>query len=257
MYKIVLLTMFLIPICSLSLEINLSYEDKQTYPFVMGFDALIPDRLPGVTIEVLRAIESEIGVKFIFKREQGIRGQKSLETNRADMLLFASYAKEREAIGVYPMLKESKVDESRKAMDLSYMLYTHRDSNLSFDGENFINLDGAIGATKGYSIVAFLKAKGVEVQENTSNLGDPKKLLAGRIVGFANQDSKIDPYLKENPTLAKKIKKIPTPLQSKPYYILFSHKFYSEHKDIAQKIWDATANHIDNKKFRHIVDKYK
>lgn len=247
---------FLVCATAEPLSIHVSYEDKQTYPFVMGFGSDIPAENPGVTIEVLKMIEKELDVQFIFSREQGIRGQKQLQANQSDMLLFASYKSEREELGVYPKTGDGNIDTSRKAMDLSYVLYVLNDSTLSWDGEKFLNLTGKIGATKGYSIVAFLQEKGVDVSENTSNLGDPKKLIAGRIQGFANQDSKIDPFLKENPNLASKIKKIAPPLKTKPYYIMFSHQFYKKHQKLADSIWDLTTDHFNNPKYSEIVKKY-
>ena len=239
------------------LNIKVSYEDKQTYPFTIGTGTIIDKEKPGVTIEVLRTLEKKLNVKFYFKREQGIRGQKSLKTNKTDMLLFASYKKEREEMGVYPKNSNNKIDTRLKAMDLSYVLYTLKDSGLSWDGEKFINLKGKIGATKGYSIIPFLKEKGVTVSENTSNLGDPRKLIAKRIQGFANQESKIDPYLRQHPSYGAKIKKISPPLKTKPYYILFSHSFYKKYPKLAKKIWKLTADHMNNPGYLPIIKKYE
>jgi len=143
-----------------------------------------------------------------------------------------------------------------RSMKLAYSLYTLKDSLLSWDGKNFINLNGKIGATKGYSIVKFLQERGVEVSENNSNLGDPKKLFAKRIQGFANQESKIDPFLKDNPQYAAKIKKIKTPLKSKAYYMIFSHKFYEKNSKLANLIWEELKNLDTQEKFKSIRDKY-
>jgi polar amino acid transport system substrate-binding protein len=238
------------------ISIDVSYEDKQTYPYCMGIGKDIDVDKPGLTIEAMKNIENKLNVKFNFKRESGTRGQKKLQYNKTDMLLFASYKKERESLGVYPKKDNGEIDTDKRAMNLSYMLYTLKDSKLDWDGKKFINLTGKIGATKGYSIVEFLKANKVDVSENPSNLGDPKKLLIGRIEGFANQESKIDPYLKENPTLAKKIKKIEIPLKTKPYYILFSKQFYNTHTELSHKIWDELKQMDTMSKFTHIKDKY-
>jgi len=233
--------------------INVSYENKATYPYYIGTSSKINFDKPGLAIEAMQSIEQKLNIKFKFKREPGIRGQKKLQYNKTDILLFASYKKSREKIGVYPKTKDGKIDTSKKAMELSYSLYTLKDSDLNWDGKKFINLTGKIGATKGYSIIKFLKKRDVDVSENTSNFGDPKKLIINRIQGFVNQDCKIDPFLKENPKLSKKIKKIYPPLKSKPYYMLFSHKFYNEHTDLVNKIWDELKN-LD--KFTEIKKKY-
>lgn len=239
------------------LVIDVSYEDKATYPYYLGEGTNIDFNKPGLIIEAIISLEKKLNVKFNFKREVSKRGQKKLEYNKIDMLLFASFEEGRRSIGVYPFLSDGSIDTQRRTMSLSYHLYTLKDSALDWDGHNFLNLTGEIGATKGYSIVEFLQNKNVKVSENSSNLGDPQKLIQKRIQGFVNQDSKIDPYLKQNPKLAKYIKKIKIPIKTKPYYILFSHKFYQEHQDLANKIWDELQQIDRAPQFKSIKDKYE
>jgi polar amino acid transport system substrate-binding protein len=238
------------------LTINVSIENKQTYPYYMGEGDKLNPKNPGLAIDALKSIEKKLNIKFNFKRESSLRGQKKLQYNKTDMLLFASYKKERETLGVYPTKKNGDIDTDKRTMNLSYFLYTLKDSDLNWDGKNFINLKGKIGATKGYSVVKLLKDKGVEVSENNSNLGDPKKLIVKRIQGFANQGSKIDPYLKNNPQIAKKIKKIEIPLKTKPYFILFSYKFYKQNKELSNKIWEELKQLDTLDKFKKFRDKY-
>lgn len=239
------------------LVIDVSYEDKATYPYYLGEGANIDFNKPGLIIEAIISLEKKLNVKFNFKREVSKRGQKKLEYNKIDMLLFASFEEGRRSIGVYPFLSDGSIDTQRRTMSLSYHLYTLKDSTLDWDGHNFLNLNGEIGATKGYSIVEFLQNKNVKVSENSSNLGDSQKLIQKRIQGFVNQDSKIDPYLKQNPELAKYIKKIKIPIKTKPYYILFSHKFYQEHQDLVNKIWDELQQIDSAPQFKSIKDKYE
>ncbi|RXJ66468.1 hypothetical protein CRV08_12680 [Halarcobacter ebronensis] len=239
-----------------TISINVICEDKQIYPYILE-DTKIAKNSPGITIEILKSLEKELNVKFKFNRVQSLRAHKILHSNQADMLLFASYLKNREEIGVYPKNSLNELNNNLKAMDLSYVLYTLKDSNLNWDGKNFINLYGKIGATQGYSIVDFLKNNNVLVSENSSNLGDVRKLIAKRIQGFVNQESKIDPYLKKNPKYAEVIKKIEIPIVTKPYFIVFSHKFYKKNSALADKIWALLADHKNNPKYKSIIKKYE
>ena len=204
----------------------------------------------------MKTLEKELNIKFNFNRDSGVRGQKKLQFNKTDMLLFVSYKASRKKTGVYPTNKDGSINTNKRTMNLAYCLYVLKDSNLNWDGNNFLNLNGKIGATKGYSIVSFLEKRGVKVSQNSSNLGDPKKLIAKRIQGFANQESKIDPFLKNNPDIASKIKKIKIPLKTKPYYILFSHEFYKKNKELSNKLWDKLKQIDRSKNFANIKAKY-
>ncbi len=244
-------------ICADNIKIiNVSYENKATYPYYLGDSEHIDLKKPGIAIEAMQGIEKKLNIKFNFERKTSVRGQKELEYNKVDMLLFASYKKSREGMGVYPKNSDGSINTAKKAMNLSYVLYRLKNSTLDWDGKKFINLTGKIGATKGYSIVKFLQKRDVDVSENYSNTGDVKKLIAKRIQGIANQESKIDIYLKNNPKLAQKIEKCKIPLKTKPYYMLFSFKFYKENEKLANKIWDELKNLDSDEKFKSLREKY-
>ena len=187
-----------------------------------------------------------------FQYLKGCLGQE----NNIDMLLVASYKKDREVLGIYPTTNSGDIDVTKATMLQSYFLYVLKDSKLNWDGKSFINLEGKIGATKGYSIVNFLKDKEVSVSENSSNIGDVRKLIAKRIQGFVNQESKIDRYLKSNPQYSKKIKKITLPILVKPYYILFSKEFYNKNSELANMIWNEMKYHDTNNKFEKLHKRY-
>jgi hypothetical protein len=75
------------------LTINVSIENKQTYPYYMGEGDKLNPKNPGLAIDALKSIEKKLNIKFNFKRESSLRGQKKLQYNKTDMLLFASYKK--------------------------------------------------------------------------------------------------------------------------------------------------------------------
>ena len=233
-------------------DILVSYENKATYPYYTKEGS----KNLGLAIDALKSIEKEFDLNFIFKREPGTRGQNKLKYDKVDLLLFASYKKAREEIGVYPKTADGKVDTDKRSMNLSYMLYKLKGSSLDWDGEKFINLTGSIGATRGYSIVKVLKKLGVKVKENNLNNTDILKLIKGRIQGVVNQSSKIDLYLSENPKLASQVEKVKTPVKTKPYYMLFSKGFYKNNPKLTNKIWESLKHLDSNPKFKSFRDKY-
>jgi len=83
----------------------------------------------------------------------------SLGKNQVDGVFGASYKEKRQKFGVYPMAN-GKHDGSKQLHPDSYSLYVPKGSNLSWDGDKFINLTGKMGAPMGYSIIEKIKAKG-------------------------------------------------------------------------------------------------
>jgi len=232
-------------------NIVVSYENKATYPYYTKPNS----KQLGLAIDALKSIEKKLDVKFIFVREPGVRGLKKLAVNKVDLLLFASYNKDRDKIAVYPK-KNGVIDSSKKSMELGYYLYTLKDSNLSWNGKEFLNLNGKIGTTRGYSIIKFLRKLNIDISESNSNEIDILKLLKHRVVGVVNQSSKIDLYLKKHPEIALKIKKVYPAIQKKPYYIIVSKKFYKNHKKLAIQIWELMKNLDTNPNYKKLREKY-
>jgi len=245
----------LLLLCSVYLfattNIIVSYENKATYPYYTNPNS----KKLGFAIDVLKSIQKKLDVKFIFKREPGIRGLKNLAANKVDLLLFASYNKNREKIAVYPK-KNGLIDTSKKSMELGYYLYKLKDSNITWNGKQFFNVNGLVGTTRGYSIVGFLKQLGISVNENNSNEADILKLLKHRIVGVVNQSSKIDLFLKTHPNIDLKVKKVYPAIKKKAYYIVFSKKFYSTHKKLANQIWNLMKDLDNNPNYDKFRKKY-
>jgi len=235
--------------------INISINNKDSYPYCLGEGKDILSTNPGVAIEAMQSIEHKLNIKFNFIRDPWSRQKRKLQYNSTDMLFSASYKKSREKMGVYPRKKDGSIDQSRKIISAPYVLYKLKESPLNWDGEKFINLTGKIATQKGYSIVGFLNKKGVDVVENRSDT-DIKLLLSKRVEGVARHIDSFDKFFKLNPEIAKKIVKIPTPLVPKSYYLLASNKFYKNNSVLVNKIWNELKNINTSDKFKHIRAKY-
>ena len=93
MKNLLFILIFITTVINASVIINVSYENKATYPYYLGNNNIVDDKNPGLAIDALRSIEKKLDIKFNFKREPGIRGQNKLKKNKIDLLLFASYKK--------------------------------------------------------------------------------------------------------------------------------------------------------------------
>ena len=223
------------------LKLRIGYNENSSYPHFLGSGAL-PTNPPGISVDIIQIIANQLLFDIEFVRMPGRRVLHELKANRLDAAFIFSFKPERQEFGVFPMIGDIPDSERRLAV-LSYVLYTPRGSNLDWDGKSFKNLSGAIGANAGYSIVGDLRKKNVIIEEAKSTSNNFAKLKNGRVVGVADQEVVADAYLSKHDFTD--IQKIPRPLATKDYFMIFSRKFSSEHPDIRDKIWQVIADKRD------------
>jgi len=236
------------------LEIKIAYEMEDNPPYFLGSNKDINFDKPGVTIELLKKIEKKLNLKTSFKRMPWKRGILMMKTNHIDALFHASFKEKRKEFAVYPFLND-KTDASKAVMINAYHLYTNKGSKLSWDGKKLINLTGKIGITKGYSVIGTIKdSSKIELSNNLPSALN--KLTLKKIEGVINFENKVDSTLSKNLKKYSNIQKVNIPIRTKPYYLVFSKKFYFENKKIAEKIWEEIKIMKNNGEYNAIKAKY-
>jgi len=253
------LLLFAITIFSFSLtageKLTFAYEDGEQAPYYLGKGAKIPAK-PGVSIDLLRMMEKDLGVEITFKRMPWKRCLSSLEAGEVDGIFNASFKEKRMKFGQYPMTGK-KPDAAKRLTTISYALYRMKGSKVDFDGKKILNADGKVAAPSGYSIIDKLKKKyGVKVDDGSKTTPQNfEKMLAGRVVAAADQEMPGDAVLEGSAKYSDKIEKIPTLLVTKPYYLMLSHQFIKKHPELAKKIWAKVAELRDSK-IKELFKKY-
>jgi len=136
-------------------------------------------------------------------------------------------------------MKDGKIDSSKRLASISYYLYVVEGSKVTWDGKTIKNLDKEIGVNLGFSIATDLKNMGYQVNETKSTGGNLKKLQLGVISAYANQDVDTDTLIKTGNY--GKIVKLPIPLSTKDYFIIFSNQFMKNNRAIAEKFWNRLS----------------
>ena len=216
-----------------AVALRLVYSDVEAFPIQMGNGETVADP-PGVAIELIAEAARQLGLPVKFERLPNKRVFSELEAGIADGAFCFSYKEDRLKSGVYP-LKDGKPDSSRRIITISYYLYKMKHSSLNWDGKNFSNLNGRIGANSGYSIVDDLRKMGLPVEEAKTTEQNFVKLQLERIAGYATQDITADRIV-ESGQDGDIVKVIP-PLTTKDYFLMFSHQFMEKHPDIAEQLW--------------------
>jgi len=244
MVKILLLLSFfwalIFPWQCVATTLLIAYEEKDSPPFYYLSNTGLhgnPHK-PGVTPEVLNLIAKRLGFTIEYTRFPWARGLMKLKFNEIDGLFHSSFKEERLLNGVYPM-KGARPDTNRMIMMQNYSLYKHKESPLSWDGENFEYLSGPIGVLLNYAIGGDLKKMGVTVEETSYLLSLLKRVESRRLAGLANLENMTDVLISKHANILQNIVKVSPPLRVKPYYLMFSHGFVKEHPTLANAIWHA------------------
>ncbi len=235
--------------------LTLGCEDKTDFPNVLGDSEEIDWNRPGVSIEFVKRLGEELGLKIAIRRLPWKRAMElELKNGRIDGLFPVSYRKEREAFGVLP-LKDGKLDATRSMFGSSYFFYKLKTSPLEWNGETLKNLTGPIGAPRGYSVVGDLKQMGYPVEESDDARKDLMRISSGWIGAIAALETAEDHILESSPEFKQSIVKLSPAISTKQYFLMLSHQFVNKNPELAQKIWEKSKD-LREKELPKILRKY-
>jgi len=232
------------------------YNIKENLPRIMDDGTAINWSKPGITIELLRMVEKQIGVTFQFIRVPWKRGLYMVEHGAADAAFHASFKVSRAEYGVYPA-RDGKLDPARSIYKMTYALYARKGSGVSWDGKTIRNISGPIGTVLSFAIADDLRKMGHEVEEEASVGINLDKLAAGRISAYADMETIVDNVLNKLGPRYKTIEKLHPPLREKTYYLLVSKTFAANYPQLTERIWDAVRDVQQTDAYREMLKKYQ
>lgn len=236
-------------------RVRLVYEPRPNPPRMLGEGTSIDWEKPGLTLELLHLVGARVGIEFVYERVPWKRALFLIETNEADGVFHTSFVPERMNILAYPM-KAGRPDVERAIFMQNYVLYKRSGASIAWDGTTLTGVDMPVGATSSYAVVGDLKQLGVPVEEANTLEQSLDKLLNGRVAAYAGLETMTDAVLAAYPAKYGGLVKMAPPLVTKPYHLTFSRGFYTEHRDLAERIWDAIAAVNASAEFAAIVRRY-
>ncbi len=189
-------------------------------------------------VEMVREAGKTHGIDVKFEGVVWSRGLDLVKQGLADGIINASYKTDRAEYAIYPM-KDGAPDVARSLKAPAYMLYTLKDSTIEFDGKALKNVGGKIGAIESYAVVDDLKSLGADIKFGQNEAVNLQSVLHKEIVASAGSEAVADDIISKESELKKSIKKIPTPIRKKEYYLIFSKPYYEKEKSSAEKIWSG------------------
>lgn len=238
------------------LEIRLAYQDNENEPYQLGQGTQIDTHKPGLAVDLIRLSALKAGLKPVFKRMPWKRVLEELRTGNIDAAFGASYSAERAEYVQYPMGRDGQVDPSRRAYRNAYRLYSRISSQPQWDGKQLTGLSAPVGATRGYSVAAELRALGVPVDEGLSLNGDFRKLMLGHIGAVAALEPAADAWLRRHPEAAKEIIKLSPAVSTKDYYLILSKPFVAAQPQAAEALWKALAELREGPEMERLLERY-
>ncbi|WP_374337603.1 substrate-binding periplasmic protein [Leeia sp.] len=233
-------------------EIRIAINDVDNSPYMVGSGSALSSP-PGIAVELANTVAADIGVTLSWQRLPSKRLLLDLKEGRIDAILMLSYSEERARDYAYPLNKAGQLDDSRRIGYLSYALYRQKGSAVQWDGKQFLNLTGPVGANTGYSVVDMLKQLGAtvdEAKETTQNFG---KLALGRVQLVAAQEVMGDYLLSER--RFPSAEKLPVLLSGKSYFTVFSKAFAARKPELMERFWQRLSG-IRDAKTRTLLPAY-
>lgn len=213
-----------------SVAIRACIEDNESYPWLMR------DQV-GITTYQMQLVEKHLGSQIELTPLPWKRCIAEVKIGVRDAAIKISHNPQRaQEVGVFPTVN-GKLDLSKRLHNDSYSLYRIKGSHVSWDGKTLV-AEGMIGAQTGFSIIEQLKGLGANIDDGGRSANEHlRKMLLGRLVAVALQTQQGDVALARNPAYKEKIEKVSPLLAEKPYFLMFSYKFYQQHPAYSQTVW--------------------
>ncbi len=193
---------------------------------------------PGWQIELFEEVEARTGVKFEYVFVPWDQALRLVRTGAAQAAFNSSYKPERAVYGAYPM-RDGKPDPSRATVLYAYVLYAHRDSGITWDGQRIRGLDGPLAVEKSAAILSQLGKLGVQTLELPNYEAMLSMVSGRRVQALAGVDQIVDTMLTTKADHFADIVKVEPPLQRRVGFLMFSKSFCASKSDVCEAVWNA------------------
>ncbi|MDX1451546.1 MAG: hypothetical protein R3183_03235 [Oleiphilaceae bacterium] len=231
------------------------YINAAQPPYYIGEGADVPSVKPGATIELLQQLDNSLeAISIRFQRSPQRRCLYNLELGLVDGVI-AAYKRELMLIGEFPQTQR-QIDPSRALNHSnSYCLLQQEDSTATWNGHDFRgDWSMPVAITQGDSIGLFLQARGLRTYE-VSNQEKALILLRNkRVSGAALHCESATRRLDQSGLEFRHIKVRHPPLRITDDYLMISTRFYRQHPELSETIWQELARLRDENYERLIFD---
>lgn len=220
-----------------AVPLNFCFEDKELAPYYFGNGAEVRKTKPGTTIEHLQQLVAAVPqLELKLQRLPWKRCLAGLESGDIDAVV-GSYSEARQDIAVFP-LQQGQPDQQRAFNQHHTCLVSREDAPWQWTGAGFTGIDILVVARPlGYAPLQSPHRQKFSMHYTVSGTMDLDLLEKGRVNAITRLCQIGD--LKVNPSQIEQrgLKVLYPPLYHSTGYLIFSKKFYQQHKTLAELVW--------------------
>lgn len=207
---------------------------------------------PGILIDLIYDIEKKLNIPIQIIRRTRRACRTLIEANEVEAYGPVSYEVSRDKGWAYPPLKDGVPDPQYAFNTAGYTLFYNADSAFAWTGERISDLNKfKIGGMEGNSVVTNLRGEGVTIQTFKSIPAMLKRLQNKELDAIAVHANQV-----ERMSAKMGFKRHEKALYTRGYFLVFSDKFYSTNKELAEKIWKISNTFTTSPEGKQALKKY-
>lgn len=230
------------PALGATTAITVCREDQTDFPWLRTDGT-------GYVYVLLDHVSKKLGLQINIVTRPWKRCLFELEHDMVDAVTDASFTIERQKIGAYPM-RGDEPDASKRLFNSSYSLFRKIGSKVDWDGKAFAPSDVVVAAQTSFSIVKQLEQMGVRVDDSSKSAeAILLRLVHNEVALAALQTQEGSLLVSTHLDFRSSVERLPTPFGEKPYFLIFSKRFYKSSQGLANSIWDTIAQVRESQEF--------
>lgn len=210
-------------------------ENQHVAPFLLGTGALIEGQ-NGIVPDMLIRASKNLDNTITFERKPWKRCQAELAQGGIDAIAAFIFNEERDGWSAFP--KTNGVLDDRFFYQSDYIIFTHPDSALSWDGNVLLPAGANVQSSPGYIADKKLQAMGfMPIAQLQARKALP--LVASQVLDGFIIDAVIGRTLINELGLEGKVIPLEIPFMSQQWYAAFSKATYTQRPDQVEAFWTA------------------
>lgn len=158
------------------------------------------------------------------------------QIGKMDAAIGVGWTFDRQQQLVFPLDKQQKPDARLCLLQVDYHLYTHQQSELSWDGEKLHQLKYGLSAPQGFVVEQKLRQLNALSTLPSDIHSVLEMVLNHRLDGYVLAEFVADAQLKQH-AKGNLIKKLQPPFYQQPLFLVFSPKLAQSQPQLVQKVW--------------------
>lgn len=228
--------------------LKLCYDDVPQSPWTM------PDGT-GLNLDLLKRVEKHLGEQFLFASKPWRRCLEEMRNGIVDGTIGGGDSVDRREYSVLPLLPNGQGDPEQALYSDYYLVFIRKGSGASWNGRQFLNLNGDVVAQRGYIVVEELRQRGHRVRDSIKS---PEEGLRMLMVGSADAavvlGVEAEEKLATNPQYQAHIEQARYVFSAVPLYLLISRRAYEADPHRINRVWQGIRTIRATPAYRKLED---